>query len=274
MTDIKEVQTWLTNILGEEVDWEINPQSLEVLKRLKENNIQQEKHAQVILEEAERSRQEYEAETKRLASILSELGLTEKSLSGPSSAYIEVLTECCSLLNEDNIGSGLEAGAARLLVNQADLIPELSKAKEQLEGVKAATLKLYSQLDRLEDAVQLAEKEGAEDKLTVRNQTKKLDFLLAKEKEYKTNIDKDEANLTKIMHKEDPSGALSHARVVEVEAEWAGLDQQLEEARRQITGYLNLPPSLDLARVEIAKAERELASLTEQVNNSISSFHL
>ena len=59
-----------------------------------------------------------------------------------------------------------------------------------------------------------------------------------------------------------------------MESDLKCLEGQIDEAKREMTGYLNLPPSCDLARVEVAKAEKELRNLMEQVNYNISSLHL
>ena len=138
--------------------------------------------------ELEVSRAEYAGETRRLEGILKELGVQDRFLTGPSQAYAQTLTESCSVLEEDGLGSGLEAAAAHLLIKQADSVPELAMTRAQLEEVKADTLKLYAQLDRLGEAVKLAEKVRKEDCITCVQRTKKLDFMLGKEKNYRNRI--------------------------------------------------------------------------------------
>jgi len=272
MNEIQELQTWLEGILGEPVDWEINPETVEMLKRIRDSNIQKEQHSQLILSELEQSRAEYVGETRRLENILKELGVHDRFLTGPSQAYAQMLTDCCSTLAEDGLGSGLEAAAANLLLNQAEGVPDLALARTQLNEVKADTLKLYGQLDRLGEAVKMAEKGKKEDSITCVNRTKKLDFMLGKEKNYRANLEKDEASLFKVTGGDTTS--FKHANVVKIEAELRAVEGEIEEAQRQLTSYLNLPPSVDLARVEVTKAENELQKLTAQVNFNLSSLHL
>lgn len=116
-----------------------------------------------------------------------------------------------------------------------------------------------------------AEKDGKEDSVLALNQSKKLDFMHAKEKQYKANLEKEEALLFKNRAGEEN---LNHSTILKLEKEIASLEGEVADARRQISGYLNLPPSCDLAKVEICKAEKELAILSEQVNQNISSLHL
>merc|ERR1711962_157543 len=267
-----DLEKWLEEILGRSAaDWQIDPQSILALQTIREKNLKGEEQAQQLLEQIRRNRCEYEGELQRLGCILKELGVEERFISAPSQAYAHTLTECCSVLNEDDVGSGVEAAAAQLLLRQADAAPALAALKNQLEGVKADTLKLYGQLDRLGDAVKVIEKGSTEDNILTLNENKKLDFMLAKEKQYKTSAEKEESLLFKLTGGDD---SLHHARVEELEKELHTLDKETGEARRQITGFLNLPPSIHLARVEIAKAEKELQGLTEQVQENISALHL
>lgn len=120
------------------------------------------------------------------------------------------------------------------------------------------------------ECVTAGEKEGKEDSVLAANQSKKLDFMCAKEKQYKASLEKDET----LLHKNTGGDStLTHSNIEKLSAELAGLEVEVEEARRQISGYLNLPPSCDLAKVEISKAEKELLNLAEQVNSKISTLH-
>jgi len=271
MSEVKDIQLWLEEILGEPVDWPINPETVRILSNLRSRNVNKEEHAKLILEEAAKSRAEYEGEIVRLEQLLRSLGVDERLLSGPSSAYIQVLSESCSALQEESIGLGLEGAALKLLMEQAEVAPEIVAVRAQVEAIKSDTLKLYSQLDRLADAVETAKKEGEVDSVKAINHSKKLDFAQAKAKQYKVVLQKEE-----LMHVkntgDDPT--LKHANIEALAEKLHTLECEMDESKRQIAGYLNLPASCDLARVEIAKAERQLAELTEKVNHNISTMHL
>jgi len=271
MDEVGDLRKWLEGILGETVDWEVNPRTVRVLNDIRSRNVSQEKYAEVVFEEIEKCRSEYEGEVKRLDRILSELGVDDRFITGPSTAYLQVLTESCASLNEENIGSGLEAAAAKLLVQQAEGFPRTAGARAQIESVKADTLKVYGQLDRLGEAIKISSQESEEDVAKAQNQSKKLDFLHAKEKQYKANLDKEESILMKNTNGDQ---TLRHSAVENLARELQSLQKELETAKRQITGYLDLPPSLDLAKVEISKVEGELRELSEQVNHNISTMHL
>ena len=68
--------------------------------------------------------------------------------------------------------------------------------------------------------------------------------------------------------------SLRHENIEILSNQLQELEVKVEEANRQLSGYLNLPPSLDLARVEVTKASNQLRSLSAQVERSIQSMHL
>jgi len=272
MSEFEEIGAWLESVTGEKsLEWEVTPQNLKYLKELRSKNITNEKLVQATLDETDRLAREYEGELRRLDKILKQLGLDFNSLPGSANSYLQVLAESCSILEEDNIGRGLEVALARAVLQQADLSPMKALAKAKIEAVKVENLKLYSQLERLEESVKYAEKQGEEDIELTKNQSKKLDFMTAKEKQYKSGLEKDE-----MLHFKLTGGdkTLTHDYVACLEQKLSSLDKDVDEAKRNISGYLNLPPSLDLARLEVSKAEAQLEELTSELNINIASVHL
>jgi len=273
MSDLEEIRTWLKSVIGQEehLEWEVTPQNLKYLRDLRSKNITKEKLIQVTVDETARLAREYEGELRRLDKILKQLGLDFNSLPGSANSYLQVLADSCAVLDEDNFGRGLEVALARAVLQHADMAPMKALAKDKIEAVNKENLKLYSQLERLEESVKYADKEGEEDVEITKNQSKKLDFMTAKEKQYRGGLEKDE-----LLHLKLTGGdkTLTHEHVSELDERLLGLDKNVEDAKRNISGYLNLPPSLDLARLEISKAEAELDKLTSELNINIASVHL
>lgn len=154
---------------------------------------------------------------------------------------------------------------------QADAAPLIAVTKDKIESIKVDNLKLYSQLERLEEAVRFADKEGEKDLELTKSKTVKLDFMTAKEKQYKTSLEKDEMAHLKLTGGDKN---LTHDSIKQLQEKVVDLEKNVEEAKRTISGYLNLPPSMDMAKLEISKAEAELDELTSQLNINIASVHL
>ena len=87
---------------------------------------------------------------------------------------------------------------------------------------------------RLEESVKYAEKQGEEDIELTKNQSKKLDFMTAKEKQYKSGLEKDE-----MLHFKLTGGdkTLTHDYVACLEQKLSSLDKDVDEAKRNISGW-------------------------------------
>ena len=87
----------------------------------------------------------------------------------------------------------------------------------------------------------------------------------------KKDIEKKEAVLIK-NGGNDPS--IKHKEIVKMKEKLDSLDEELKPLSRQLQGFLSLPPSVDLAKMELAKKEVELETLEQQLAGSISDMHL
>jgi len=273
MSDLEDIRNWLKSVVGQEepLEWEVTPQNLKYLKDLRSKNITKEKLIQVTVDETARLAREYEGELRRLDKILKQLGLDFNSLPGSANSYLQVLADSCVVLDEDNFGRGLEVALARAVLQHADMAPMKALARDKIEAVKIENLKLYSQLERLEESVKYADKEGEEDIEITKNQSKKLDFMTAKEKQYRGGLEKDELLNLKLTGGDK---TLTHEHVSELSEREFALNKIVEDVRRNIRGYMNLPPSLDLASLEVKKIEAELENLTNKLDINIASVHL
>jgi hypothetical protein len=45
--DVGELQSWLRGLLGEDLEWEVTPDTLHILTKIRQNNINQENSAKV-----------------------------------------------------------------------------------------------------------------------------------------------------------------------------------------------------------------------------------
>ena len=52
------------------------------------------------------------------------------------------------------------------------------------------------------------------------------------------------------------------------------VQSQVEPLKRARGGFLNLPPSIEMARVEVAGKKQELDKLDKEVESKISSLHV
>jgi len=277
--DIPTLRRWLTDVLGEEPpDWEINSTSKHILEELYLTHQRQEAAAALEMEELQEARSEFQAEINRLSQILNKLGgLEEEMTSGLSGSYLNTLSELALALDLDLVpgsttcASSLQAALAKLLVKQAELGPRVGVVKAEVEKGEVDMLELHARLARLEElAEQAAVVERAGEQASG-GQKKKTEFTLAKVEQYRRDIERSEAAL--VRHGgADPN--LRHGEIVKLKDKVDEVQSQVEPLKRELGGFLNLPPSIEMARVEVAGKKQELEKLEKEVESKISSLHV
>lgn len=277
--DISTLRCWLKDLLGEEVpDWEVTTTTHRILEELYLTHHRQEAAAALELEELQEARAEYQAETARLSCILSKLGSLEEHMSsGLAGSYLNTLSEVAFTLNLDlapgstTCAASMEAAVAKLLIKQAELGPRVGVARAEVEKGEVDMLGLHARLARLEELCEQAEAEGWAGEQASNGQKKKTEFTLAKVEQYKRDIERGEASL---IRNGGADTQLRHGEVVKLRQKVEEVQGQVDPLQRELGGFLNLPPSIEMARVEVAGKKQELEKLEREVESKISSLHV
>jgi len=269
------LRAWLEDLMPDGVpDWEVTTETQAVLSALYITNTSLEKDALTEMELLEQTRLEYEGETARCRGVLGRVGQgVEESLSqGPAQAYSEVLTGLCSSLDLDTSSLvGIETAVSDLVASQAESGPRVGKARGEVERMRSDTVLLYERLARLGEVVALAGKEEREEGGVAADRSKKLEYIVAKCADYRRGVEKGEGVLAR---NAGGAGEVRHGDIVKLNSELAKLEEECEPLSRQLQGFLALPPSRELARVELAKSNQELELLEREVAGQISSLHV
>jgi len=277
--DISTLRCWLKDLLGEEVpDWEVTTTTHRILEELYLTHHRQEAASALELEELQEARAEYQAETARLSCILSKLGSLEEHMSsGLAGSYLNTLSEVAFTLNLDlapgstTCAASMEAAVAKLLIKQAELGPRVGVARAEVEKGEVDMLGLHARLARLEELCEQAEAEGWAGEQASNGQKKKTEFTLAKVEQYKRDIERGEASL---IRNGGADTQLRHGEVVKLRQKVEEVQGQVDPLQRELGGFLNLPPSIEMARVEVAGKKQELEKLEREVESKISSLHV
>jgi len=277
--DISTLRCWLKDVLGEEPpDWEVITSTQHILEELYLTHQRQEASAALELEELQEARAEYQAETARLSHILSKLGgLEEQMSSGLAGSYLNTLSEVAFTLNLDlapgstTCAASMQAALAKLLIKQAELGPKVGMARAEVEKGELDMLELHARLARLEELCEQAEAEGRAGEQASSGQKKKTEFTLAKVEQYQRDIERGEASLVR------SGGAdtkLRHSEAVRLRRKVEEVQNQVDPLQRELGGFLNLPPSIEMSRVEVAGKKQELEKLEREIESKISSLHV
>ena len=154
---------------------------------------------------------------------------------------------------------------------QAELGPRVGVARAEVEKGEVDMLGLHARLARLEELREQAEAEGRAGEQASSGQKKKTEFTLAKVEQYKRDIERGEASL---IRNGGADTQLRHGEVVKLRQKVEEVQGQVDPLQRELGGFLNLPPSIEMARVEVAGKKQELEKLEREVESKISSLHV
>jgi len=266
---LSTLQAWLSSLLDEVPDWEITPDTLAILSALYHKNISIEADSETECLVLEQKKIEYDAESQRLREMLQGVGQgVEDSLNqGPAQAYCDVLTTICSILDIDSSNlQGLENALTTLLQNHAEQALENGILESEVEQSKNDTLAKFEQLKKLEDILELVTKNENVEALVSSDRKKKLDYIVAKCADYKRVADRSES----VLHRNGGNDmTLRHDEIKKKSEHLKALQNEYEPMEALVAGFLSLPPSIELAKVEIEKKKEELASLERQISEEI-----
>ena len=226
-------------------------------------NTSLEKDSVTEMELLEQSMQEYQAETIRCRGLLARVG--------PAQAYCETMSSICSYLNLDTSNMvGIETAVAELQVKQAESGPGVGKVKGEVDRIRNDMVQLYERLARLEGVVSMAAREEREESSVAGEKNKKYEYLVAKLADYRRVVERGEGVLARNGANDEST---RHDKIVKLQKKLSDLESECEPLIREQQGFLALPPSKELARVELARSTQEMELLEKQVAGQISSLH-
>jgi len=272
---LSTLRSWLSTMFPDgPPPWEVTPETTAILTELYLANTRAEEDAKVTLEAQRIATREYEGETKRLQGILvsAGAGVEESMKTGPVAAYIDNLAGAASILDIDTVtGAGMEIAVTELLAKEAEDGTELSKLRNEIDLIKTNLVGLYEKMSKAKEELEIATKTAREQSAEMAHNNKKTEFLSKKCIQYKRDIEKLEITLCK---NGGNDSTIEHSELVKLKLKVDHLEEELKPLKRKLDGYQSLPPSVDMARLELAKSEVELENLEKQLSGSISEIHL
>jgi len=272
---LSTLRSWLSTMFPDgPPPWEVTPDTTAILTELYLANTRAEEDAKVTLEAQRTATREYEGETKRLQGILvsAGAGVEESMKTGPVAAYIDNLAGAASILDIDTVtGAGMEIAVTELLAKEAEDGTELSKLRNEIDLIKTNLVGLYEKMSKAKEELEKATKTAREQSAEMAHNNKKTEFLSKKCIQYKRDIEKLEITLCK---NGGNDSTIEHSELVKLKLKVDHLEEELKPLKRKLDGYQSLPPSVEMARIELAKSEVELENLEKQLSGSISEIHL
>ncbi|XP_063175456.1 HAUS augmin-like complex subunit 1 isoform X2 [Chroicocephalus ridibundus] len=271
---LQRIALWLKKIYKNQPipAFEANKRTVDILYDLAERNEARDRDVSLLIEDMMQKATEYEAEAKYLQGLLGEsLALSPSSLSSKGTSYLDVLVNSAMILETKDTSlvsffcaindMTSELYATELKNRQMEL--ELKDRMKKLTGALMLEKQIREDLEKTEKYLEL-EMSKAE------YQSQKIKFLTDKSKDFKVRIKAAEDQLTATgLHK-----SLTHESLMSLSEELAQLQQETAPVKKKLQSYLDLPPSLSLAKVKIEELKQELNTMEAQFSKHIDSLTL
>ena len=259
-TEWKEIQQWLQTTLETRSlpSFEVTPETLLILKQLKEKNETSDKKLEVLTGDMMCRKKEYVAETLRLDETLQKLGMNHSNFKRTTQEDLERLA-----LVTDGTGAD-EFTTSAVLLTWSKLkckIREIEKLQEaEDEALTKTTKQIKMLIQKLESFNQVS--------ASLKEQEPNYEGVILYEKERIKNFNKKlpEYNNRAYLQEMKLKGVdenLYHHKIVETYSTLKALKEQLQSKQEQLDSYKNLPPNMSLAKEKIQEAEEDLKKLEE-----------
>jgi len=261
---LEEVVDWLRQTLGtDDVSFEVDPQTVAILYGKMKESQAATSCAQNLLVALADTRAEYRSETERLQQLLKAFGVStgDQFLSKSGTTSLEHLSKLANTLdlNQTTIGAYMMA-----IQDQLDDLDDLKMKK-----LNAVTEQKQVQAHLTEATAKLSEIERMLDEQTrlrpglLQEKTNKehaLPLFQKKGEEYQARVRHYQAGMKKAGFEPE----LEHSALVEMGKRVVDQQDQNVALRDKLRGFENLPPDMDLARIQVEEARLNLEDLQAQ----------
>jgi HAUS augmin-like complex subunit 1 len=266
------VQEWLESVFaGDQVpDYEITQRVVDQLWQLATACRERERRVEAVVDDLEQKTREYAAETERLRSVQDWVGVSMPGLSETAQRCVQSVAGTAVALGARHCSdTSLCLSLTGLLERQATLTARESKMQRESERreeeLRHAIITQATQKQALaEFSQQLSAEAGS-----VNHQKKNAEFFAKKSSQYQKLI----TSLKSELQQAGYSETLSHAALQQTSMEIEELQAKLEPLRAQLSSYQGLPPDLDLAKVKVEAARRQLVRLEVELSRCLDLVH-
>ncbi|CAI8009447.1 HAUS augmin-like complex subunit 1 [Geodia barretti] len=241
------VREWLESVFaGEEVpEYEITPGTVEELWQLATASREKERRLKTIVEDTEQKAHEYEAESERLERVVEWVGVGMSDLSESATRCVQTNRYETTLLMP--VPSSLCLALSELLERQAAVsVREGEVERERERREEELRHSVVTQATQKQALTEFSQQLSSDTK-SVTNQKKSAEFFAKKSNQYQ--------------------------KLISSMKEIQDLESQLEPLKTQLSSFQGLPPDLDLAKVKVEGAKRQLVRLEVELSRCLDLVH-
>jgi chromosome segregation ATPase len=228
------------------------------------------KTMEILLEDLERKTSEYESENQRLGTILERCGVSEDRLSAEGQSALHIVAQVAGELSvKDTSETSFVLGLSNLRKRQSHTACQLKLAELEAKDLKEKRRTLQATKNTIAETLK-REKVNRQNSRTVAEESeKKREFLLQKSKQYSRQIDALKKQLQSLGY--DP--AITHQALMKQANDIDAKKARLESVEQQLSAYRDLPLDLEMAKLKVEEARKELSDLREELSQKIDQHH-
>ncbi|XP_041463717.1 HAUS augmin-like complex subunit 1 [Lytechinus variegatus] len=269
----RDVRCWLEEMFGDDTvpQYEINIKTVSVLHDLMTRCKERDRDKQIVIDDLNEKTVEYNAEEKRLSSILENVCLSPSSLSQSGNVSLRTLSNIAQTLDLQ------VASASNYYLAMTDLTRELIKLEDKRQEENISNQKLFNKTkiamiktESLKKAMVSLEEQAKEEGPKLEDKMRQAGFFQSKSKEYDAQLE----NLEYKLHETGVEPSLYHQSLVALSQELESLDSRLSPLKAKLDSYQNLPPNESLAKVKVEEAKRQLAAMEAELSRKIDMMHM
>ena len=275
----RDVESWLEEMFeGDEIPQfdRTDERLMADLHKVYENYRETKKDAKLVTDFKQVQIAEYQDEINRMNKIMKSAGMspgTKMCLEDePLENIIKTLAEVSDPLGIDNPTEDdldLALADVRFRVSDANLF-EL-KRHQKIEREKDEMLETIKRHAQSENALKRENKDAQNKEECLNRERKKTSFMIEKLKEYSRSLE----NFALILKRNGHRKEISYEYIIQLKNDLDELkENELKPLQTKLKSYNGLPPSIELAKAEVAEAEAKLEALTKELADKISALHL
>ena len=255
---------WLRDVYGGDLPaFEVNGDTIKVLKQIFDNNKSSEAGLSIVLEEIKEKSVEYQTETDRLKKILTSLYFSPDRLPDRLNELISSFASLAVTLRSRDPGLtslSLLLSQHMICVKDPDLSDTFPSNRINL-SVLDKIAAVEKEMSELKIKTELVKENLSREKDSQPKKQSDMIFLQKKRQEYVDTRMELEHKLAASGFKEE----ISHSNVSSFRKEISGLNSQLSELRKRKHHYNALPLNTTLAKVKLEEAKLELERLNREI---------
>jgi len=269
----QKIRVWLESIFVDNniPQYEINEETIDYLYKLYKHQQKMDHLTKLQIDDGVLKTKELRSEASRLQEIIDSVGLSVYTLSNSGKSNLKMLTDVALALEIKDVKKSSYCLALYDLNQQITLLTNEVAAKQRdLNKLIKQTENSLKHLEKITIYYEEASNNSTVDTPVRDKRIKECESLRSKSQKYQSQI----REFEKDQQFQHIDKQLHHEALVKLSEQLEELKTELQPLQKKFQSYRSLPPDINLAKVKIEEAKRELSKLDSKLQTDIDLLNL